>query len=398
MSCQVVSFPGQRKKNNMARPKRHPFPSFMTVDGDRGGFIVRNPVTGKRKRFAASAEENARKAALLLAEWVEKQRQLTALDIGRPTIAALVIGWERDRLPFMPWDGSTRKNMLAKMHRIQRELGDRIIARTDRMFLEDWLAFCRSADQFNKWRYALVLLWKFAVSRKLCAECEPEKIEQRSTSKKLEVNRKIRGQLDVDGFKAIHEVAPPWLQLAMEQSLITLQARAEICNMRHADYRNGYLFVIRDKVSGDSDMAFIKIAVTDELEELRRRSLKLDRTASPYLIHRAPERRRREWTEGKPHWTYVNPEYLSKAFAETRDLIERYGALPARERPTFHEIRGLGARIYREHGMAEAAIQALMTHANARTTQIYLDRGAAALTDDDYNAVTAPLRISEILE
>ena len=31
--------------------------------------------------------------------------------------------------------------------------------------------------------------------------------------------------------------------------------------MRHADYRGGYLFVIRDKVSGDSDMAFIKTAV-----------------------------------------------------------------------------------------------------------------------------------------
>ena len=49
--------------------------------------------------------------------------------------------------------------------------------------------FCSSADAFNKWRYALVLLWKFAVSRKLAATCEPEKIESRSTSKKLEATR-----------------------------------------------------------------------------------------------------------------------------------------------------------------------------------------------------------------
>jgi len=33
-----------------------------------------------------------------------------------------------------------------------------------------------------------------------------------------------------------------------------------------------------------------------------------------------PNRERREWTEGKPHWTYINPEYLSKAFAKARDL------------------------------------------------------------------------------
>jgi hypothetical protein len=30
-----------------------------------------------------------------------------------------------------------------------------------------------------------------------------------------------------------------------------------------------------------------------------------------------------------------------------------------------------------------------MTHSNKRTTEIYLERGAQALTDDDYLALTA---------
>jgi hypothetical protein len=38
----------------------------------------------------------------------------------------------------------------------------------------------------------------------------------------------------------------------MEQSLVMLQAQQEICDMRHADYRDGYLLAIRDKVSGDT--------------------------------------------------------------------------------------------------------------------------------------------------
>jgi integrase len=379
----------------MARPKKNDYPAYMTADRSRGGYVVRNPLSGKRKRFRD--EDMARRAAKLLGEWVTKQRQLEAFDTGLPTIAGLVDHWERDKLQFQPWDDGTRKNMLAKMRRIRRELGDRLIARTDRMFLEDWLAsFCRTGDQFNKWRYALILLWRFAISKKLAAECEPEKIEPRSTSKKLAINRKVRRQLDIEGFKAIHEQAEPWLQLAMEQSLITLQGRSEICNMRHSDYRDGHLFVIRDKVSGDSDMAFIKIALTDELESIRRRSLAVDSIASPFLIHRAPARRRRQWTEGKPHWTYVNPSYLGKAFAEARDKVERFAAMSARERPTFHEIRGLGARTYRAQGMPEGAIQALMTHANQRTTQIYLDRGAAALTDNDYIAVKATLRMEDL--
>jgi integrase len=241
-----------------------------------------------------------------------------------------------------------------------------------------------------------VLLWKFAVSRKLVSACEPEKIEQRSTSKKLAMNQKVRQPLDVAGFNAIDEKSPAWLQIAMEQSLVTLQARTEICNMRHTDYRDGHLFVIRDKVSGDSDMAFIKIALTEQLEDIRRRSLKVDDIVSPYLVHRAPDRRR-QWTEGKPHWTFVNPEYLSKAFAEARDACGLYANLKPEQRPTFHEIRGLDSRLYKAQGMSEAAIQVLMTHANPRTTAIYLDGGAPALADGDYVPVSAPLSVREIL-
>lgn len=42
-------------------------------------------------------------------------------------------------------------------------------------------------------------------------------------------------------------------------------------------------------------MAFIKIRLTAELEALRARAPKLDSIASPFLIHRKPERRQRRW-------------------------------------------------------------------------------------------------------
>jgi hypothetical protein len=128
----------------------------------------------------------------------------------------------------------------------------------------------------------------------------------------------------------------------MEQSLVMLQAQQEICDMRHADYRDGYLLAIRDKVSGDTEMASITIRLTPELEEIRRRSLKLDDTASPYLIHRKPQKERREWLEGRRHWTYVNPQYLSKAFELARDAAldkrgqHRYAHLTPAQRPSFH--------------------------------------------------------------
>jgi integrase len=75
--------------------------------------------------------------------------------------------------------------------------------------------------------------------------------------------------------------------------------------------------------------------------------------------------------------------------------VQGYGGCQTAHVP--RDTRGLGARIYRAQGTPEGAIQALMTHAHRRTTQIYLDRGAAALTDDDYQAVVAPLTLQQML-
>ena len=295
------------------RPKSSNYPKYMTADSDGGGWRVINPTTGRRKRFQNEAE--ARAAALKLNEWLEAERQTEAWADGRPTISTLVAKWREERMPHMPWDDGTRRNAEYMLARIGRDFGSRIIARTDCMDLENWMAkFCKNADQWNKWRYILVLLWKLAMSRKLATSNGPEKIETRSTSKKIAANRKVRQKLDVAGFRAIHEKAPPWLQIAMEQSLVTLQARKEICNTRYSDYRDGWHYVIRDKVSGESEMGFIRIAVTPQLDEIRRRSLK---------------------------------------------ACGLYANLEPAKRPTFHEIRGLGGRIYAAQGVPEAAIQAL---------------------------------------
>ena len=95
---------------------------------------------------------------------------------------------------------------------------------------------------------------------------------------------------------------------------------------------------------------------------------------SPFVVFHKPAHRREEWIEGKPHWTYVNPDYLGKAFAKARDQVERFANMPPDERPSFHEVRGLGARLYRKACMSKAAITALMTHTNQRVTEIYLGK------------------------
>ncbi|WP_133144363.1 tyrosine-type recombinase/integrase [Pseudomonas fragi] len=45
--------------------------------------------------------------------------------------------------------------------------------------------------------------------------------------------------------------------------------------------------------------------------------------------------------------------------------------MPANERPTFHEIRALGAWLYEQQGFAQDDIQGLMGHADVKMTAHY---------------------------
>src|ERR1700753_771048 len=121
----------------MSRKPSADYPDYMGPDGDRGGFFVRNPLNGKRQRFSREQESEARDAALVLAEFVRTERQARALDAGKPMIAGLVDRWIADKLRFMPWDEGTAKRHGYQLARIKKKLGDRLVVRTDGMFLEE---------------------------------------------------------------------------------------------------------------------------------------------------------------------------------------------------------------------------------------------------------------------
>ena len=226
----------------------------MTVDG-RGGFLVRGPKGRDRKRFRDEAD--ARRAALLLQEKIDSAEHARLTGCVLPTVGMLVQRFETDPdgIAWQPWKASTKRNNWFMLRRIERELGTRTLKHLEVVQLKQWLAkFCVTGDQWLKWRHLLVLLWGHALSNGLVPVNEAEKLPKHSASRKLTVNRKKRQPLTLEGFRAIREEAEPWLQLAMDLSMLTLQSRTEVLNMKHSDFRGGYLYVIRAKVSHVSDM------------------------------------------------------------------------------------------------------------------------------------------------
>lgn len=309
----------------------------------------------------------------------------------RITVARVVDEYIAEVIPYKPWDVGTIVNVKSRLGVYKRDMGARLFYKIDRIVLAKWLNDnAVSNDTHNKHRERWVDLYRFAISKGYVAINEADAVLKRSMSKKLAANRRQRERLELDGYRMIceHKSCPEWLKIAMDLSLVTLQARLEVVNIAYDDEKNGELFVIRDKVSAVSDMAFIRITVGPALRKIIDRSRR-DNLLSPMIVHAKPKRRHRKYMDAKRHWTAVHEDYLTRHFRKVRDATGNWDDMPTRQRPTYHEIKSLGGRLYIQAGYAKAYVQSLMTHTDKKTTEIYLSGGVLSATN--YRPVRADL-------
>jgi integrase len=371
--------------------------------GDQNDWIILPPKGLGVTKTRYKDEELAKKTALLVAEAWEKKRQIRAIQGGKATLAGVVELFKRDQLKFMPWGEKARANNILKFNRIAREEGHRLIEDTNSAFISQWLTTqYDKANTYNAWLDRWQDLYRYALVQHIIAVDEAAKVPRRSGSLVIEANQKDRHELEVEWFLAIRDKAPPWLALAMDISLVTLQSAHEVLNLEHSDFRNGYVYIIREKVSHLSDAAFLAIKETGELREFKSRALLLDGVLSPFLVHRAGKNRSRDHDEiDDPnwHWSKVSVNYMGRAFKKALHAAQVCQHLEPEQEPTFHEIRGLGSRVCAEKlGMEKHSISILMAHADESTTDLYLKGGRKkkAVRDSAYTVVQAPWTLAQM--
>lgn len=180
-----------------------------------------------------------------------------------------------------------------------------------------------------------------------------------------------RERLSLEQFLVIRDQAPVWLHNAMNLALVTGQRRGDILKLKFVDWRDGRLHVAQGKSGGktrlalDGDIALAKVglSIADAVKACR------DSVASPYLVHHV-----RHHGVIKPGQRVADGG-LSDAFSAARSaagIEPEAGRTPV----TFHEIRSLSQRLYRDERGAAFA-QAMLGHKSAEMTERYDDlRGA----------------------
>ena len=217
-----------------------------------------------------------------------------------------------------------------------------------------------------------------------------EKKRKKVTEKDYE---KDRFDLNIREYNEIYEAAPLFLKVAMSLTLQTTHVVNELYRIKYSidapepgvcgivwndqtnsqkyedESRNtiyGTLYIHREKVK-KTKAAGVAIPITKAIMAIIELS-KSDQIDCPYIIHRKPVKRTRGLAKKCDHPYQVEQTYISKKFTEVCGKIGIFDHLEKNQYPSFHEIRGLSARLIEESG--DSATQ-IMAHNSEKTTKIY---------------------------
>jgi hypothetical protein len=338
--------------------------------GSHGHYKYRRPDTGKYYSLGTDRNE-AVSAAKQLNSMLMSGRDLVEKVIGGSCLFSNFIDqFESKVMPERNLAIQTINEYKRKFIYIIKDLGKKPV---DEISVLDIAEFLKQFPPVlsNRYRSLLSLIFKYAVAHGVCNDNPANKTISRKIYKK-------RKRLTIEGYAAVYEKADQWLKNAMEIGLHTLQRCEDIINLKFTDIKDGYLYVIQQKTKKHGDKAYIRAKIEISLQKIIDRCK--DSMLSPYLIHRRPDRlsKQNAKAKSKKHYTQVTAEYLSKAFSAIRDQLGMFSKMDPDERPTFHEIRALGIKLYKEAGKDP---QKLAGHFNSKMTEKYLEGHGINWTD-----------------
>ncbi|WP_332847593.1 tyrosine-type recombinase/integrase [Pseudomonas lactucae] len=332
----------------------------------------KNPVTGKKTSINKPMAEaiklaNAANAKLLplLADDGALLEMLTG-DVA-PKFKTCLERFESEWLTTKTYAASTLKEIKFKLTRYREDLGDLMMGQLDVLTVAEYLDGFEN-NAYTKHRGLLVQVFAFAVAKGLC-----ERNSAELTLVKKEAEKK-RQRHTVEGLNKIlaYVGTPVWLRRAIRLGLLSLQRREDIVMWPKSavDLEQNTIKVSPGKTQNYGKPVHLEIVMGQALREVVLDCMKSP-VVCPYLIHYSPKARKRTQLDAKLHWNAVTADYLTKSFAQARDDSQAYDEVPAGERPTFHEIRALGAWLYEQQGFEQEYIQALMGHADVKMTEHY---------------------------
>lgn len=352
---------GQRKMARPRSPKNRGLPPNLHYDVSRGVYRYRNPISGKRTYLSRDRQQCIAAANKLNAMLIPADHDLVArVAGGGQSWKQAVDRYLADVFPELELAPKTEKQYRAYLRKLRDcELATRAVADitvSDVVATLDDLTSGRRMR--NVYRHQFIQVFRYTVELGW-RDDNPAEVTR------IVNDKRQRERLTMYGYRAIYEQADPWLRVAMDLALQTLQRREDLVEIRYSDIQDGRLHVRQQKTGRK-----LRLAVGAELQRVIDASR--DGKVCPYIIHHRPRRIRQKQHQAaeRQHPMQVFPDKLTREFRNARNASGFYAR--SANPPTFHEIRSLGADRYRDQGWPEERIQSLLGHEDVDMTRAYL--------------------------
>jgi integrase len=352
-----------RKRSNLNKD----LPDNLYPNGN--SYQYKHPKTGKRFSMGsdkATAITAAKKLNAMFASKTDLVRKV--LGENSKTWGQLAKRYIAERQESEGKKASTVREENYRLQHIINDLGHVALEDTTQRLLSDWLSNTYSGNPYTKHRGTLIKLMSFGIAKGMFADGTTNLAETTLPEREAP---KIRKVLTIEQYNAIHEHAEPWLKVAMDFSLITLQRLSDVVMTRYSDVYSDELRIIQSKTEKYGERAYLKIKIGGDLAAVIAQSRQV-MPVCPFIIHRAPERRVK--FEGQEHWAQVRNQTLTKEFNKARDKAGIFKDYGKGEAPTYHELRGLGGALYLNQGYSKEYVNLLMGHTTQRMTDQYTDQ------------------------
>lgn len=168
-----------------------------------------------------------------------------------------------------------------------------------------------------------------------------------------------RSRLTANEYVEIYHAAEPlpiWLRLAMDLAVVTGQRVGDLCRMKWSDINDNHLHIEQSKTGAKLAIPLtltidaLNISLADTLQKCREAS------SSETII-------------ASKHYDPLSPKTVSKYFTKARNAS---GLSFDGNPPTFHELRSLSARLYRNQ-IGDKFAQRLLGHKSDSMAARYRD-------------------------
>ena len=344
-------------------PPRHRKPENADLEpnvytnkvGDRIYYYYENPVTKERAQLGTKKEE-ANAAAREVNGYLGGAKRTPTVKLP---IARIVKEWLPKRLHRLG-SAHSKKRATRLLGKFSERFGRNGIRDIDTRDINEWIKQEPASNQ-AKARIEAIKLFDYALSQGYLPHNygNPAKVTEYTPPPPAE-----RMRLGYADYKQIHDEAEPWLQIGMELMLHTTMRPDNIVNLRFDQVQDGAIHT-QIKKSG----RFLRI----ELDEYEQGIVKRSRAsgiASPYIVHRMPQRKGKTVrSRYKDHPTQLTVDQFSREFRKIRDRLGICGDVETGKRPSLYEIRSLGLFLYGEQGRDDA--QQLADHTSEKMTAYY---------------------------